>query len=319
MSDFDEDETRELVSPREPASRFFAPSPPAVQVEFGATTHPGKVRTNNEDQLIVVRRSRARDIIATSLPESWLQSSEQCSYVIAVADGMGGAAFGEVASSLAVAAGWELGFDEINWPMKITSEEVQEILEKFDAYGQLIHRSLLNTIEEDPRLAGMGTTMTAAYTIGLDAFIGHVGDSRAYLLHENSLRQLTRDHTMAQQFIDMGILSAGSLEARRLSHILTNCLGANSQGIRVDVQHFPLAYGDTLLLCTDGLTDMVDDDRIAETLRQNANPDAACNALLELALEQGGVDNITVVLARYKMPEQDQTAVTREKSGQELK
>jgi protein phosphatase len=232
---------------------------------------------------------------------------------------MGGAAFGEVASSLAVASGWELGFDEIKWPMKITDEEVQEILEKFDAYGQLIHRSLLNSIEEDPRLAGMGTTMTAAYTIGLDAFIGHVGDSRAYLFHDNSLRQLTRDHTMAQQFIDMGILSAGSLEARRLGHVLTNCLGANSQGIRVDVQHLSLAYGDSLLLCTDGLTDMVDDNHISEILRENANPDAACNALLERALEHGGVDNITLVLARYKMPEQDQTGVTQENSGQEPK
>jgi protein phosphatase len=315
MSEFDEDDTRELVSPKDPSSRFFAPPPPAVKVEFGARSHPGKVRTNNEDQLIVVRRSRARDILMTSLPESWLRSSEQCSYVIAVADGMGGAAFGEVASSLAVASGWELGFDEIKWPMKITSEEVQEILDKFDAYGQLIHRSLLHSIEEDPRLAGMGTTLTAAYTIGLDAFIGHVGDSRAYLFHDNTLRQLTRDHTMAQQFIDMGILSAGSLEARRLGHILTNCLGANSQGIRVDVRHLQLAYGDRLLLCTDGLTDMVGDDQVADILRERANPDAACDALLELALEHGGTDNITMVLARYDMPERDQTAVAHEKSG----
>src|SRR5262249_54412354 len=141
-------------------------------------------------------------------------------------------------------------------------QEVQEVLEKFDAYARLIDRKLKDVGQNDPRLAGMGTTLTAAYTVGLDAFLGHIGDTRAYLFRQGKLRQLTRDHTLAQHMLELGALTPGALELRRLRHILTNSLGAGEHAARADVRHLKLEDGDRLLLCSDGLTDMVPDEQI---------------------------------------------------------
>src|SRR5262245_13247578 len=269
MDTGNENETGDLLKPDDPRLSFLAPSPPLVRVAFGARSHPGKVRTNNEDQWAVIKRRRTRDVLLTSLPESWLRSVEESAYTVVVADGMGGNQFGELASLLAIRAGWEIGFNDTKWSMKVSEQECEEILEKFETYGQLIHQTLIKHTKQDPSLEGMGTTLTVAYTVGLDAFIGHIGDSRAYLMHGDSLRQLTRDHTLAQRFVDAGVYSADSLEAKRLRHVLTNCLGATHGPIWVDVQHLDLEYGDYLLLCTDGLTEMVSDAEIAETDRKS--------------------------------------------------
>ena len=284
--------------------RFFAPSPAAVKVRFGARSDPGKIRPNNEDQWLVVRRRRTRDVLLTSLPEGWLPTREEYAYATFVADGMGGAAFGEVASLLALRTGFELGLSEIHWPMKGGEEEAREVLEKFEVYGELIHKALLQSAVDDPKLAGMGTTLTIAYTIGLDAFIGYVGDSRAYLFHDNSIKQLTRDQTLAQQLLDRGVLAPDSIELRRFRNVLVNCLGGSHQQVKVEVEQQRLSYGDSLLLCTDGLSDLVSDEEIAATMRENPIPLDASNVLLNLALEKGGHDNITVVIAKYDKPEQ---------------
>jgi protein phosphatase len=293
--------TEDLGSQRR--EQFFAPSPDPVKVEFGARSDRGKVRENNEDQWLVVRRLRTRDVLATSLPEGWLPSQNEHTYSLAVADGMGGAEFGEIASMFALRSAFELGFEEIKWPMRLTDDEALEILEKIDAYGDLIHRKMREEIEQNPRLEGMGTTLTVAVTVGLDAFIGHVGDSRAYLFRNGTLTQLTRDHTLAQRFIDAGVFSASSLEARMLSHVLTNCLGASADPVQVDVAHHRLEYGSRLLLCTDGLSDAVKGEQIAETLESNPTPATACNVLMDMALDRGGQDNITVVVASYEKPD----------------
>jgi protein phosphatase len=297
-----DDRHAELLSGFDRWMSYFAPNPPVVRVEFGARSHPGKVRTRNEDQWLVVRRRRTRDVLMTSLPQSWLPTIEEYAYTIAVADGMGGGQFGDLASLLALHAGWELGFNDVKWHVKISETEVEEILERFEAYCQLIHKSLLKDIELEPKLEGIGTTLTTAYTVGLDAFITNVGDSRAYVFHDGSLSQLTRDHTLAQRFVDAGVYAPESVEARRLRHVLTSCLGATKGNIRVDVAHATLDYGDTLLLCTDGLTDLVSDEQISVVLGENEDPVQACNVLLEMALDAGGTDNVTVLVAQFRKP-----------------
>jgi protein phosphatase len=254
---------------------------------------------------MVVRRRRTRDVLMTSLPQSWLPTIEEFAYTLAVADGMGGGQFGDLAALLALHAGWELGFNDVKWHVKISETEVDEILERFEAYCQLIHKSLLKDIELEPKLEGIGTTLTTAYTIGLDAFIGNVGDSRAYLFHDNSLSQLTRDHTLAQRFVDAGVYSAESVEAKRLKHVLTSCLGATKGNIRADVAHARLDYGDSLLLCTDGLTDLVSDAQISAVLGENEDPVQACNLLLDMALDAGGTDNVTVLMAKFRKPQSE--------------
>jgi protein phosphatase len=133
--------------------------------------------------------------------------------------------------------------------------------------------------------------------VGTDAFIGHVGDSRAYLLHDGTLRQVTHDHTQAQQLVDAGLFASVAETPRSMRHTLINCLGGSYEDVQVETHHVPLAHGDRLLLCTDGLTDMLSDAEIALILNQQPAPTDACQALVDAALDHGGRDNVTVVLA----------------------
>jgi protein phosphatase len=143
----------------------------------------------------------------------------------------------------------------------------------------------------------MGTTLTGAYTVGPEAFLGHVGDSRAYLYRAGRLAQLTRDHTMAQLARDSGL----PVVERSWHRTLTNCLGGVGDEVRVEFHHVRLADGDHLLLCTDGLTDMVPDDEIAAVLGRPGAPQEQAQALVDAALRGGGKDNVTVVVAHYAL------------------
>ena len=146
----------------------------------------------------------------------------------------------------------------------------------------------------------MGTTMTASVTFGLDAIVAHVGDSRAYLFRDGSLERLTRDHTMAQQMVDAGVIPSVSHASRMMQHMLVNCLGGRDRDeVEVDVCRVQLDDGDRLLLCTDGLNDMVSEIEVAKILSSHPESNAACHELVDVALEHGGRDNVTVVFARF--------------------
>jgi PPM family protein phosphatase len=303
MSHVDEDATSELFREELHVTRFFLPPPPPARVEFGAMSHPGKVRPNNEDHYLVLRRRRSLGVLLTNLPEE--QSApvaDQDAYIMAVADGMGGAARGEVASSQALRTGVDLMLHAINWTMMYSEREVREASEKVRMFYRILNHILLEQARAEPGLAGMGTTLTTTFTAGLDAFVVHAGDSRAYLFRAGTLEQLTRDHTLAQHLVESGRIAPGSQEEHRTSHILTNYLGGPGRGGDADVHHLHLADGDRLLLCTDGLTDMVDDEEISRTLDQHPDTEDACRVLVERALERGGRDNVTAVLGRYSFP-----------------
>jgi protein phosphatase len=128
----------------------------------------------------------------------------------------------------------------------------------------------------------------------------HAGDSRAYLYRDGRLRRLTRDHTLSPSMIDAGIVEEGSPAERQSRHILTNCLGGPHSGLEVDVDHHRLATGDCLLLCTDGLTQHVEDAEMVSVLERHPVPEDACRDLVDLALERGGKDNVTAVLGRFE-------------------
>jgi serine/threonine protein phosphatase PrpC len=149
----------------------------------------------------------------------------------------------------------------------------------------------------------MATTLTVAATLGADFLVVHVGDSRAYLFRRGRLEQLTRDHNLAQALADIGAIRPEEAATHRLRHVLTNVVGAKGDEIKVELQHLRLEDGDQVLLCTDGLTDMAADAAIAEVIGRPGPAAAACDALVELALAGGGKDNVTVVLARYHIPD----------------
>jgi protein phosphatase len=145
----------------------------------------------------------------------------------------------------------------------------------------------------------MGTTLTMAYSLGSDLFIAHVGDSRCYLHRAGELHQLTRDHTLVGELVDKGLIQPEDAGAHPYRHVITNVVGGPKAGLHAEVHRMTLEPGDTLVLCTDGLTGMVTDDQIATVVQGSTTPRAASEELVRLANERGGRDNVTVVVARY--------------------
>jgi protein phosphatase len=297
-SDRCEDETRELSLSTDP-ELFFGRRPTPVTPRFAARSHRGLVRERNEDHYVVVRRSRRRDVLLTSLPAWSLQDAPLEAYTLVLADGMGGLEHGELASRMVLEAAWRLGGVEMKWPLLTGEAEVDELEAKLQAYGRLLNRMLQDFAGQYPTREGMGTTMTAAYTFGTDACIAHIGDSRCYLYRQGRLFRLTSDHTLAEQLAAMGAMKPGSRELAHYRHVLVNCLNSRGEDVRVEVQRLVLGDADRLFLCSDGLTDMVDDETIREVLAERTDPEDACDRLIELALAGGGRDNVTVLLGDY--------------------
>jgi protein phosphatase len=150
----------------------------------------------------------------------------------------------------------------------------------------------------------MGTTLTIAWSLGAELFVAHIGDSRVYLSRDGLLCQLTRDHTLAQTLADSGLIAPEEVATHRLRHVLTQAMGSPDMGGKPQVQRLRLADGDRLLLCTDGLTDMVEEGKIAAVLGRPTSAAETCQALVDLALEGGGRDNVTVVVGAYRLPKE---------------
>jgi protein phosphatase len=197
-------------------------------------------------------------------------------------------------ASLLATPDWILRLDGDSLPQKLQ----RRFRERFDQ----IRSVLAHQADADPALHGFGTTMTMALSLGRDLFVIHVGDSRAYLLRQQQLHRLTRDHTLAQALADLGLLAPHQAATSRLRHVLTQALGAQSAYDEPDIHEVTLQDGDCLLLCTDGLTDMVKDDGIAQVLGSSDTAEAACRRLVQEALAAGGKDNVTAVVARYAFP-----------------
>jgi protein phosphatase len=292
---------------REPYEVFF-PAPMHEQVEFGAVTHPGKVRPTNEDSYLVYRTGRFWEPLSTSLPDDQLPTRYEANgYGMSVADGMGGHRAGEVASRLALRTAVALMLNASRWALRpenawARQEEIEATIQRGLDYFRQINEAVASQAHGDPSLSGMGTTLTAACSFGMDLIVFHVGDSRAYLFRNGQLQQLTRDHTVAQALVEEGALPPHEAIRHPLCHVLTRAIGARGREIHADVHQVQLLDGDRVLLCSDGLTGMVPDARIAEVLAQDGPPTAACHRLLDAALEAGGKDNITVVLAHYRFP-----------------
>lgn len=238
-------------------------------------TDTGRVRTNNEDSLLV-DESRGLYILA---------------------DGMGGASGGEVASALAVdtvlhqiAIGLASGSPE---------EDVHALLAKSVTEA---HQAILVRASVQAGLAGMGTTIVVALRRGAGLHIAHVGDSRAYLLRQGAIRQLTADHTVVAGMVREGTISGEAARTHRLRHVLSQALGTPPDP-EPSLQSLEPRNGDHVILCSDGLTDMLANEAIIEAVREHdGDLDAACAQLVDRANEAGGRDNISVILLAEESP-----------------
>ena len=303
VKDSTEIDTGEFPLPLLDAELRQTPSS-SVRIDVAALSDRGKVRERNEDHYYVARGGRHVTTLITNVPPEDLPSQfTETGYLMIVADGMGGHAGGEVASRMAIATLMNIIVHVPDWILRLDDEHAQKLMERAVVRYREVHEALQKKARLDPRLHGMGTTMTAAYSLGNDLFVTQVGDSRAYLIRGGRLERLTRDQTQAQMYADLGVISQQEVARHRLRHVLTSALGGSQKDVHVDIQRWKLADGDRLLLCSDGLTDMIDDAGIADLLGRETRSDQACRILVDAALANGGKDNITVVLARYSIPE----------------
>jgi serine/threonine protein phosphatase PrpC len=271
---------------------------PRWQVRFAAATHAGKVRQRNEDHYLVSQVGRWAETVATNLPTDVRpQRSEDFGYVLVVADGMGGMTAGQQASRLAILTGIDLVMQSPRWYFHIDQDQASALMDQLGQYFRDIDRRLSEKALKDASLYGMGTTLTGAYLVGGNLFVVHVGDSRCYLFREGHLQQLTRDHTLAQELADAGRISQEDASRHRMRNVLTRYIGGSDGNIQAEVHWMPLVPGDRVMLCSDGLSGMVPDDEIALHLTEHRDADAACQSLLGAALEAGGRDNVTLIVA----------------------
>ncbi len=240
---------------------------PARLLEFCGATDVGRRRQNNEDAI----------------------ACDEALGLAIVADGMGGHLAGEVASSLAAGEIRKL----LGAALDGQAEPAQAVRAAVEEANREIHRRAAH----DPVCAGMGTTLALLLERGGNAVIAHVGDSRVYRLRGGVLEQLTADHSLVQELIDTGFLSVDEARNSANRNVITRALGI-AEEVEVDLRTESLEAGDLYLLCSDGLTDLVPDARIGELLNACGSPAAAARALVEEANANGGLDNISVILAR---------------------
>jgi len=242
---------------------------------------------------------RALWIEQSSVPQSPVQYADDRGHVFIVADGMGGVAGGEQASTIAVSAVEGFLLNALRWLLGLDASAEANVLRDFKSALRSADACVYAAASSSSELSGMGTTLTMAYSRGADLFVAHAGDSRGYLLRGGALHRLTRDDTVVQQLVDTGVLAPDEAAEHELRHVVTNVVGGPTPGVAVSVHRMRLEPGDVLLLCTDGLTGMLSDERIVTILQASREPREACEQLVALANELGGTDNVTVIVARY--------------------
>jgi PPM family protein phosphatase len=275
------------------------PPTPVVVHSYGLTDR-GRARPDNEDQFLIAELARTLWVRQTSLPQPKTYYGRNRGHIFLVADGMGGHEAGEVASALTVATIETFVLHILKRFSNLHTADEQAVLKDFQAALHQADARLFEEAAHHPELTGMGTTLTMAFASGWKLFVVHAGDSRCYLFRQGELRQLTVDHTWAVELARRGVIKPEEVCRHQYRHVVTNVLGGDEAGVRADVLRADLETGDVVLLCSDGLTDMLPDDRIAAVLAAEHEPQAACERLVAEANGKGGRDNITAVVARFE-------------------
>ncbi|MFO0800661.1 MAG: protein phosphatase 2C domain-containing protein [Gemmataceae bacterium] len=268
-----------------------------VIVDAAGRTHVGNVRRSNEDNFHIARFGRYLRTVESSLTAADMPDDfEQVGYGFAVADGVGGSAAGEVASRLAITLIIDLVLQTPDWLFAQSAIDVRTVMTRTARRFGLVNDAVVAEAAARPGLRGMGSTLSLAISLGTDLIVAHVGDSPVFLYRGGRLTRLTRDHTVPTS--RFGVHPA---DATRVRLALTHAIGIPTNGGDPELSRHTLADRDRILLCTDGLTDLVGEDDIADELGRVSAEDA-CQALVGRALDRGGGDNVTVVVASYRFP-----------------
>jgi PPM family protein phosphatase len=279
--------------------------PVAVLLDTFGLTDIGRVRQDNQDHFLICTIRKQMEMGATSLPpDRWPNpKSDPLAQLLVVADGVGGSAGGAEASGATIQAVAAYATHTIRCFYTEDPHHEESFLKQLQAAGLECHATLRDARSRgDETLAGAGaTTITLVGVVWPRAYVVQVGDSRFYLLHRHKLTQITKDQTVAQELVDQGILTQSRADRSPLRDVLSSAVGGSEA--HPEVSRVNLEDGDTLLLCTDGLTRHVRDDNILAQLARGDAPESTAQALVAAALDGGGSDNVTVIVARPRPAE----------------
>jgi protein phosphatase len=283
-------------------SAEFGARPRDDELDLFGITHTGKVRLENQDHFLVATVHPELIIHETSLPaaNSLPIHGTRMATVMLVADGVGGSTGGREASQLAVESIMKYVSSTLRCYHAAGSSDESEFVDALRDAALKAHATVRNEAAQHQETRKMATTLTLLIAVWPWAYVVQVGDSRCYYFHDGTLKQLTRDQTIAQDLVDQGVLAPERVAKSPFSHVLASAIGADAAMPEVSRQRMSSDRGGKLLLCTDGLTKHVKDEEIAAELKVLTSSEQSCRKLLDLALERGGSDNITVIIARVK-------------------
>jgi len=251
-----------------------------LKIVVEGKTDKGRIRENNEDNFCVLDKQP----------------------LFVVADGMGGHASGEIASKIAI----DIIKDYFDGPQANRQLQIgeyktdcSEATNRLGSAIRLANKAIYEAAQTNPLWHGMGTTIAAAFLNGRRLSIAHVGDSRIYLVRSGDIEQLTDDHSLVSEQVKREMITKEQARESKMKNVLTRALGVAPE-VKVDLDELSLMQGDTLVLCSDGLTTMVSDEDILSVVGSTSDPAIACEQLIDLANENGGEDNITVITVYLK-------------------
>jgi PPM family protein phosphatase len=268
------------------------PATPQIRASFYAITDRGRTRDHNEDTFLAADLATP-DAVRSTRHQSY-DIGEQ-GVIFLVADGMGGAAAGEVASEMAAKSIHRYMLDVWRTDPEFTPDRFAERLK---GAVELANVEIHNYAREHAELRGMGTTATVAGVWRDRVYLAQIGDSRAYLVRQGEARQLTRDQSLTQRLVEVGELTEEQAEASERRNIILQALGPDAL-VKVDLSWQSLQQQDVLIICSDGLSTVVRRDDISQVVRESPDIETVCRTLVDLANERGGPDNITVVVVRF--------------------
>jgi protein phosphatase len=271
--------------------------PTDEEVDVFGLTHAGTVRKANQDHFLIASLRRQVQIHRTSLPEgSRWPAAERLAFLAMVADGVGGSSHGEEASRLAVEGITEYVSQSMKAYYTADASGDEAFAAVLQEAAMQTHARVIERAKAEPGGGNMATTLTLFLGVWPWAYLLQLGDSRAYLMRDGVLTQVTRDQTMAQELVDQGVLTRADAPRTRWAHVLSSAIGGHQTA--PVVTRVESVWNQIFLLCSDGLTKHVSDEKIAERLKAMTSAEQVCQQLLADALEDGGSDNITILVGR---------------------
>lgn len=291
-----------VLKKKETKMDLLAAHPSRVEFDFHGASDIGKQRETNQDQFLIAQLHKVMRVAQSSFDFGNANiCGEPMGTLMFVADGIGGGPAGDVASRMAIEEVCRFVLNSMHWLHSEDPSPANEFAKDLVTAFERTHRIVRRNADSHFERTGMGTTLTLAYIVWPNLYVVHVGDSRCYHLQQNELICITKDQTIGQSLCDEGVLAPNELETSRFGHMLWSCIGAVDDPTAVIYQR-RLAIGDSVLLCSDGVTKHMTDEQLNNLMSSSLTSSSICETVINQCNEAGGTDNISVVITRCVGP-----------------